>query len=206
VQPAAALARLGILTVHIILENQHNKDKFSVKKSMENISPPSAHTTFELRPVTEQDRAALLALYRQCEDFIRLGNTAPIDDAMVQTDLEISQRNRGIFLCIWLPDGVPAGVADYVPAGFEGLAQCAFIELLMIGRPWRGRGLGTAVLKQIEQRVWGAAGVTTLRLGVQVNNPQAINFWEVQGFSRIGGPTPQPDGTVAYLYEKKRGG
>ena len=171
---------------------------------MERILPPSTPVTFDLRPVAEQDRAALLTLYRQCEDFIRLGSTAPIDDAMAQTDLEISQRIQGIFLCIWLPDGVLAGVADYVPAGFEGMAHCAFINLLMIGRPWRGRGLGTAVLKWIEQRVWAAAEVTALRIGVQVDNPRAINFWETHGFSRIGGPTAQPDGTVAYLYEKKR--
>jgi GNAT superfamily N-acetyltransferase len=80
------------------------------------------------------------------------------------------------------------------------------IELLMIGRPWRGRGLGTAVLKRIEQRIWETAGITTLRLGVQVNNPQGINFWETHGFRRISGPTPNPDGTLGYLYEKKRGG
>ncbi len=171
---------------------------------MGNILPPSEYIAFELRPVAEQDRATLLALYRQCEDFIRLGTSAPIDDAMVQTDLGISQRSRGIFLCIWLPDGALAGVADYIPAGFEGMAHCAFIELLMIGRPWRGCGLGTAVLKWIEQRVWEAPEVTTLRLGVQVNNPLGIKFWEAHGFSRIGGPTAQPDGTVAYLYEKKR--
>ena len=169
---------------------------------MENIS--STPVTFELKPIAEQDRPALLTLYRQCEDFIRLGSIAPIDDAMVQTDLDISQRSRGIFLGIWLPDGVLAGVADYIPAGFEGMAECAFIELLMIGRPWRGRGLGAAVLKWIEQRVWKAAEVTALRIGVQVNNPQAINFWEAHGFSRIGGPTLQPDGTVAYLYEKNK--
>jgi GNAT superfamily N-acetyltransferase len=173
---------------------------------MGNSLPPSAHTLFELRPVAVRDRAALVTLYRQCEDFIRLGSTAPIDGAMVQTDLEISQRNRGIFLCIWLPDGVLAGVADYIPAGFEGMAHCAFVELLMIGRPWRGRGLGAAVLKWIEQRVWAAPEITILRLGVQVNNPQGIKFWEAHGFSRIGGPTPNPDGTVGYLYEKRRGG
>ena len=173
---------------------------------MKAISPLSVHMLFELRPVTEQDRAALVTLYEQCEDFIRLGSAAPIDDAMVQTDLDISQRNRGIFLCIWLPDSTLAGVADYIPAGFEGMAHCAFIELLMIGRPWRGRGMGAAVLKEIEQRVWGAAEITTLRLGVQVNNPQGINFWEAHGFSRISGPTPNPDGTVGYLYEKKRSG
>jgi GNAT superfamily N-acetyltransferase len=170
---------------------------------MKNIS--SAHTRFELRPVAEQDRAALLAMYRQCEDFIRLGTSAPIDDAMVQIDLELSRRNGGIFLCIWLPDGALAGVADYIPAGFEGMAECAFIELLMIGQPWRGRGLGTAVLKWIEERVWEAAEITTLRLGVQVNNPRGISFWEAHGFRRISGPTPNPDGTVGYLYEKKRG-
>ena len=165
---------------------------------------PPAYTAFELKPVAEQDRAALLTLYRQCEDFIRLGSTAPIDDAMIQTDLEISQRNQGVFLGIWLPDGVLAGVADYIPTGFEGMAHCAFIELLMIGRPWRGCGLGTAVLKWIEQRVWAAAEVTALRIGVQVNNPRAIAFWEAHGFIRIGGPTAQPDGTVAYLHEKTK--
>jgi len=171
---------------------------------MERILPPSTPTTFDLRPIADQDRAALLTLYRQCEDFIRLGSAAPIDDAMVQADLEISQRIQGIFLCIWLPDGVLAGVADYVPAGFEGMGHCAFINLLMIGRPWRGRGLGTAVLKWIEQRAWAAAEVTALRIGVQVDNPRAINFWETHGFSRIGGPTAYPDGTVGYLYEKNK--
>jgi N-acetylglutamate synthase-like GNAT family acetyltransferase len=123
---------------------------------------------------------------------------------MVQKDWEYSQHTGAIFSVISLSDGTIAGVADYVPSGYTGLAYCAFINLLMIGQPWRGRGLGTAVLRKIEQQIWTSPDITTLRTAVQINNPGAIHFWERRGFTRIGGPLPQPDGTTTYLYEKKR--
>jgi ribosomal protein S18 acetylase RimI-like enzyme len=74
-----------------------------------------------------------------------------------------------------------------------------FIELLMIGRCYRSRGLGAAVVSWLLGEFSGQ--VNRIQAGVQVNNPAAIRFWQCMGF-RITGPAQTfPDTTTAYPLE-----
>jgi ribosomal protein S18 acetylase RimI-like enzyme len=153
---------------------------------------------FTIRPVSEQDRAALLEVYRQCEDFLALGPNPRASLEMVDADLALSRSNGGVFCGIFDPQGTLIGVLDAVHAGYEG--PHAFIELLMIAAPYRSSGLGAEVVRAFEATI--PPGVTAILAGVQVNNPGAIRFWERMGYQRVGEAELQPDGTTAYPLRK----
>ena len=164
---------------------------------------------YQLRPVDRGDPdapgvAALLQVYRQCEDFLKLGPQAHASPEMVLADLEASQvagsRYCGIYACI---SGELIGVVDYLPAGFEGNPQHAFLELLMIARPFRGRGLGKQIVADLEAEIRKDPRVSAIRLGVQVNNPGALRFWQHCGYQIIRPAELQPDQTIAFLMEKQ---
>lgn len=155
---------------------------------------------YTIRPVaqTETDLASLLEVYRQSEDFLALGPVASASRQMVLADLDLSQRQGGVFYAIEeAATGVMAGVLDFVWAGFEGDAGMAYLSLLMIAAPYRGRGLGAAVVNAVEDAVRNEGRVRAIFAGVQVNNFGAQRFWQRMGFRIVSGPKQYPDGTVA---------
>lgn len=147
-------------------------------------------------PVTEQDVPALLPIYRQCEDFLALGPDPVASLAMIKTDMELSRRESGVFCGIYR-DKELIGVVDYVPDGFEGIADEGFISLLMIAAPYRHQGVGASVVNQVEQ-LCRKRQVTVIRTAVQINNPQALRFWQRLGYQIVSGPELRPDGTTVY--------
>ena len=161
---------------------------------------------FALRSVDRSDPAvlaALLEVYRQCEDFLALGPQPHASPEMVQADLDLSQKAGGIFCGIILcPSNEMIGVADYIPCGFEGNRHHAFIELLMIGKPFRSHGLGYRVVAELETEICKDPQITAIRLGCQVNNPGGGRFWQRCGYRIIGPPTQYPDQTTGCLFEK----
>jgi ribosomal protein S18 acetylase RimI-like enzyme len=90
------------------------------------------------------------------------------------------------------------GIVDFVPGAFEGDPRHAFLSLLMIAAPYRGRGLGRAVVEWVEGEIRKNPAVGSILSGVQVNNPAAICFWQGMGYRIVGGPEDHPDGTTAY--------
>ena len=93
--------------------------------------------------------------------------------------------------------GELVGILDYAP-NYNGDPGAAFIELLMLAGPYRGRGLGKAAVDWLLSALHGEAGQKRLYAAVQTNNPGAIRFWQRLGF-RITGPAAlQPDGTETY--------
>jgi ribosomal protein S18 acetylase RimI-like enzyme len=155
-----------------------------------------------IRPVTPDDLAALLKVYRQCEDFLALGPQPHASLAMVQADLRLSAAEGGLYCGIFDAGGALAGVVDVVLSGFEGDAQRAFLSLLMIAPPWRGQGLGAEVLRLVEAEIAKDPCVTVIDSGVQVNNPTAIRFWQHMGYHITGGPDLLPDQTTVFHLRK----
>src|SRR5215208_3641010 len=132
----------------------------------------------EIHPIRPDDVEAALEVYRQSEDFLALGPVSTASKEMVLTDLESSQNEGGIFCGIYRVDGKMVGVVDYVPNNFEGSPQAAYLFLLMIAAPFRKQGIGQAIVEAIENEIKKDAGIKTIHAGVQVNNPQAIWFWQ----------------------------
>jgi GNAT superfamily N-acetyltransferase len=160
----------------------------------------------EFLPVDRNDPAclaAMLEVYRQCEDFLALGPQPHASLEMVLADLDLSHKGGGIFYGIYLnPSFVMIGVADYIPSGFEGIRQQAFIELLMIAKPFRGRGLGKQIVADLEAEICEDALITVIRTGCQINNPGGIRFWQRCGYRITGPAVDYPDQTTAYPMEK----
>ncbi|HEX2994570.1 MAG TPA: GNAT family N-acetyltransferase, partial [Anaerolineales bacterium] len=90
------------------------------------------------------------------------------------------------------------GIIDYVPCNFEGEPQTAFLSLLMIAAPFRGQGLGAAIVAAVEKEIMKDTRITAIRSGVQVNNPQAIRFWQSRGYRIVSGPQLMPDQTTVF--------
>ncbi len=155
----------------------------------------------QTKTIGEESAAAVLEVYRQCEDFLALGPVAKASMEMVLEDLRHSREIGGKFCGIFV-NGELAGIVDYVPNRFEGSDGTAFLSLLMIAKPWRGAGLGGQVVETVEQEM-RRCGAHTVLSGVQANNPSAIRFWQRMGYRITGGPDLQPDGTVCYSLEKK---
>lgn len=155
-----------------------------------------------IQAVEADDLAHVLEVYRQCEDFLALGPQPRASMAMVCADYETSQRNGGQFCGIYDASEQLLGIVDYIPCGFAGQPDAAFIELLMIAAPFRNKGLGRAVVATIEQIVRKNPQVTAIFAGVQVNNPAALRFWQTCGYAVVSDPEPQPDGTIAWMLRK----
>ncbi len=102
--------------------------------------------------------------------------------------------------------GELVGILDYTP-GCNGDPCAAFIELLMIAAPQRGRGLGEQAVYWLVSTLGGEAGLLKLCAAVQVNNPNAMRFWQHMGFHITGPAERQPDSTITYPIEAiiKRG-
>ena len=158
---------------------------------------------YYIRPIRPDELDAVLGVYRQCEDFLALGPVPTASMAMVLQDIEISQREGGVFCGIYdAADGGMIGVVDYVPRGFEDDPHLAHLSLLMIAAPFRQRGVGKAVVEAVEQEIAKDARVTAILSGVQVNNPHAIRFWQKRGYRIVSGPTLMPDQTTVFGLQK----
>ena len=154
--------------------------------------------SLEIRPIIPDDLNAVLEVYRQCEDFLALGPVSTASMEMVLKDIEISEQEGGVFCGIYTADGKMIGIVDYVPSNWEGDPHAAFLSLLMIAAPFRKQGIGAAVVEAVEKEIRKDTGITTILSGVQVNNPQAIKFWQRQGYRIVSGPTLFPDQTTAF--------
>jgi ribosomal protein S18 acetylase RimI-like enzyme len=154
--------------------------------------------SFSIRPIRQDDLGAVLEVYRQCEDFLSLGPVATASMEMVLKDIELSQSQGGIFCGIYHAEGEMIGVVDFVLKDFEGDPQAAYLSLLMIAKPYRGQGLGKAVAQVVENEIRKESKVTKIMAGVQVNNPNALRFWQRQGYQITGGPARMPDQTTVY--------
>ncbi|HEX7597136.1 MAG TPA: GNAT family N-acetyltransferase [Polyangia bacterium] len=162
--------------------------------------------SFVIRPIDDSDLPAVLEVYRQSEDFLALGPVATASPEMVAADRALSRQAGGLYCGIFCPPGgepagspaALAGILDYT-LQVPGQPGALYIELLMMARPYRGRGLGTAVVDWLLAQY--GRQVRCLQAGVQANNPGAIRFWQRMGF-RITGPARlQPDTTVAFPLE-----
>ena len=160
------------------------------------------HTSpsFTICPIGEEALPAALEVYRQCEDFLALGPVAQASEAMVRADLALSRESGGEFHGIFdASSGAMVGVLDFIPATAD---DAPYIALLMIAAPYRGQGLGRAVLAALTAALRARGPLAAIEASVQVNNPLALRFWEREGFAAISAPELQADGTTAVRMRK----
>lgn len=159
----------------------------------------------EIRKISLDDLESVLNVYRQCEDFLALGPVATASMEMVLKDIEISTEEGGIFCGIFTADEKIIGVVDFVPGDYMGDPQLAYLSLLMIAKFYRSRGIGEAVVEAVEAEIKRDPQVTAILAGVQVNNPQAVKFWQKHGYRIVSGPKLMPDQTTVFDLHKELG-
>lgn len=162
-----------------------------------NIKIKIQNPSLEIHPISPDDLDAVLAVYKDCEDFLALGPVSTASMMMVKADLELSRSEHGIFCGIYQANGRMIGVFDFVPDNYRGDPGIAYLELLMIAAPFRSLGIGKVVVEAVENEIRKDGKVNTIMAGVQVNNPQAIRFWTRNGYRIVSEPKLYPDQTTA---------
>jgi GNAT superfamily N-acetyltransferase len=155
----------------------------------------------EIKPVTAADNDAILEVYRQCEDFLALGPIAKASMDMVLQDRQEADAEDGIFCGIFSGEKM-IGVVSYVPSRFEFRPVDTFILLLMLTPPYRGQGIGGDIVNRIEKEMGAKGRIRSIKSWVQVNNPDALRFWEKHGYKIVSGPESRPDKTTVFQIRK----
>jgi ribosomal protein S18 acetylase RimI-like enzyme len=158
--------------------------------------------SWQIIPVVLEDLEKVFQIYHQCEDFLALGPTPNASFEMVVNDFNHSKEVGGIFCAIYNTDGSIVGVLDFIPGGYAGDLQSAYLELLIIAQPYRSLGLGSQVVEHIEAFIRKDPQVKNIRAHVQENNPRATAFWQRLGYLVMGGVEDRPDGTRVLPLQK----
>jgi 2-polyprenyl-3-methyl-5-hydroxy-6-metoxy-1,4-benzoquinol methylase/ribosomal protein S18 acetylase RimI-like enzyme len=153
-----------------------------------------------VRTYEPRDREAILAVYRQCEDFLSLGPVPTASMEMVIADINHSAAAKGQFCVIQNARGETIGVLDFTPRTPE---NTGVLSLLMISRQHRNKGHGKAIVGALESHLRDTCKVDAIESGVQVNNPDGIRFWRKRGFQIGTVARRHDDGTTAFDMHKK---
>ena len=162
----------------------------------------------EMRPLGARDYVAAVQVYRQTPRFIvELNGRSPdsIGLEMVEEDAAQAANHGATFAGLFLREsGQMIGVADYVPSGYGGQPNRAWIALLLIAEPYQRQGYGTEAYRLIEETVFADPDVQTLGLGVLVNNGPALGFWRAMGYERVGSTVQDRDERDVVMLQKQR--
>ncbi|GLS88055.1 hypothetical protein GCM10010873_34260 [Cypionkella aquatica] len=138
----------------------------------------------------DQDRAALIALQTEAQDYWHLaeGGCNPVEKAAAFfTDCPpncdpADSHHLGLFQN-YAGQPVLSGIAE-LSFGFP-TRQDAYLGLMLLAPRLRGQGAGALLLTEVEQRA-RAAGSPNLYLAVLDTNPRGRSFWQREGFTPTG--------------------
>ncbi len=139
---------------------------------------------WEIRPVTEEDFGAVLALEERCADFFALGGWTVSADSLRQDMADLPPKcapAQKHFLALW-QDGAPRAVLDVV----EGYPRprTLHIGLLVLDPALRRQGHGRAVVNALLAAA-KEAGFDRVRLACLLTNPDGHAFWTALGFTDL---------------------
>jgi ribosomal protein S18 acetylase RimI-like enzyme len=124
---------------------------------------------FRLREYGGADYAAVAALWREA-----FGRLKPED---TPAGLErVVGRNPGLFLLATAGEEVTGTVLGATD-GRRG-----FLYRVAVAPGWRRRGVGRALVAEVERRLW-ATGVHTIHFRVEADNPGVLAFYARLGFT-----------------------
>ncbi len=162
----------------------------------------------EMRALGARDYPAVVEIYRQTPRFIvelngRLADSIGLE--MVEEDAAQAANHGATFAGLFLREnGQMIGVVDYVPSGYGGQPNRAWIALLLIAEPYQRQSYGSEVYRLIEESIFADPDVQTIGLGVLVNNGPALGFWRTMGYERVGSTVQDRDGRDVVMLQKQR--
>jgi RimJ/RimL family protein N-acetyltransferase len=151
-----------------------------------------------LTSVTIEEAPVLLPTFNGDEQFNQWsGHTSGLTLEQVQADMLGTLHQPGG--AVWrLVDrtGALVGVAK---TALLPSPCTAWIDLLVIGRAFQGRGYGSEAASLLETYLFTSAGIRQIALAVLVQNTPAMAFWEKRGYVR-GGRYLDNEGDDVYAY------
>jgi ribosomal protein S18 acetylase RimI-like enzyme len=124
----------------------------------------------EIRSFQDADEAEVIRLWERC-GLLRSWND-PSRDIARKRDVQ-----RDLFL-VGTVDGV---IVASAMAGYDG--HRGWVNYLAVDPSWRRRGLGSAIMRAVEQRLTDL-GCPKLNLQIRRDNLPAISFYERIGFAQ----------------------
>ncbi|GIG66593.1 GNAT family N-acetyltransferase [Phytomonospora endophytica] len=149
---------------------------------------------FTLRPAEPGDSAFITDMLVEAGDWGHTGATSPERVARILADVKAAryvtgwQRPGDIGVVAADEDGAPIGACWsrlFTPEEPAYGFVAADVPELAIGvvRPWRGKGIGRTLLRELLDRAH-AAGHARISLGVDLDNP-ARRLYEAEGFITV---------------------
>jgi ribosomal-protein-alanine acetyltransferase len=94
-------------------------------------------------------------------------------------------------------------MVGFIAGDLRSSEHMAWIATVGVLPEYRGRGVGTALMKACEEQL----GIQTIRLSVRVSNERAVRLYQRLGYQRVGlWPNYYLDGEDAVVMEKQRYG
>lgn len=139
-----------------------------------------------VKPCTLDDVDALQAIISQQDAFFGSQDVglhmASAYDCLTKGSLPPNGRKEKYHMLGIYCNGSMCGNLEY----YEGYPEndTAYLSLLYLAEPMRGRGVGTEICRQVFSRL-AAQGFARVKLAVSVRNPLGLQFWPMVGFTQI---------------------
>ena len=153
-----------------------------VRPTLADIPDLSFPEAIEVRPVKpEHYRAILDAWNEACKD---MRSQIPISDEEFKWFQESPMFNPSLWQVAWHKDEVVGTVLNFIDEreNKEYKRKRGYVELISVKRPWRGRGIASALIAR-SFRVLKQHDMTEATLGVDAENPSgALHLYTRMGF------------------------
>jgi ribosomal protein S18 acetylase RimI-like enzyme len=124
----------------------------------------------EIRPYQDTDESAVIALWNE-----ERADTAPHNDPATVIRNKVAV-DRDLFL-VAVIDGAIAGT---VMGGYDG--HRGWVYAVMVGRSYRRKGVGSALLRRLEEMLVGR-GCRKVNLQVRTSNAGVVAFYKQLGYA-----------------------
>ena len=137
-----------------------------------------------IRPATRADVPLLKQLIHELAEYERQPDAVLIEDQLLHDGFGPEPKFRAIF-AEDKDTGQPAGYAVFFPCYSTWTGPGMFLEDLFVRVPFRGRGVGKALLAEVA-RIARQEGCRSIRLDVLHWNELAIGFYKSLGAEYLG--------------------
>ncbi len=158
-----------------------------------------------IKSLSPADADHVLKVYEGSKDFFDLQTPEGLSGELIRSDMAATEKQSGEFVGIFdRASNELIGVIAFVPKNFQGEADYAWINLLLIRGSDRRQGFGREAYQAIEQYIFSNPNVKRIGCTLLPQFDPSLKFAEALGFERAGGPFKNKRGYGLYSFVKRR--
>ena len=154
---------------------------------------------YAVRFMQDSDAEEILDFCRQNTQYYRYCGKQPSKELVLQ-DLRVTppgiERSAKYYVGFY-DHAVLVAIMDLID-GYPG-RDWGYIGFFMVNKQLQGNQVGSGILREVCQYL-KTSGITTVRLGIDKDNPQSNHFWKKNGFAVI--REVEQDGGTILVAEK----